>query len=159
MHLRDRIQHHVAEDSAQPVHILVLKPGTVDKLEVQNRDPVLSLFDKWRQVKVRRREGILTVANILPVDPQGKACLNSLEGDAHAHALPCRGHSEISNVLRCRVESLRSFAQRQVLSSVPRILRVDISRLVISFHLDIGRNADLCPAALIILRLLEALDR
>jgi hypothetical protein len=54
---------------------------------------------------------------------------------------------------------LRDLARNNVLPAVPWILIIDISRDIISFHLDMGRHRDVCPGPAVIIEGLKSFRR
>ena len=156
MDSRNGVQDHITEDPRQAIHILILQPGTIHEFEVQHSKTVLSLPEIGSQVKVRGGEGVLTVPHVCSVHPQCESRFHAFKGNAHIHSLPLGRDRKKCDILGSGIESLRSFSLREILPSVPGVLGIDIGRLIISFHLYIGRNTYLSPAAHVILRLLDA---
>ena len=151
----NRIQEHIAEYSGKTVHVLVFQPASRSPFEIQYGKAVSAFLQKRSQIKIRRRKGILAVTDPASIEPDGKTGFHSLEGNPDSHPLPARRQFKEYDILPHRIEDLRDLPGGDIFASVPRILGIHICRNIIPFHLHIGRNMNVLPAADIGVRLLE----
>ena len=146
VNLRDPLEIHIAEYAAEAVHILVLAPASCRPFKDQDSDPVLSILKEWCQIKLRRCEGILRIADIAAIEPERKAGLHALKGNPDAALLPAVREPEGPDILPDGVVTLRNLSGLNRLQSIPWILSVHIGRLVVTLHLHVGRNRDFRPS-------------
>ncbi len=86
---RNRIEIDIPEDAGEAEEVLILSPGSGREAEDHGRELVRTFpVDIFRQVELRRGEGVLAVADVVAVQPEGHGRLRPLEGDADRAPLP-----------------------------------------------------------------------
>ena len=146
MYVRKSKEIHVAEEAAHTEEILVLEPAPGSEPEDLYCELVLLLIIyKICQVELGGREGVLGISDKMPVEPDRQTALRALERDAHRAASHEIGHVKISDITRDRVEFLRDLTRLNFLRPVPRELGIDILRMAVPLHLDMGGDADRIP--------------
>ncbi|MNV83092.1 hypothetical protein D3C71_1768720 [compost metagenome] len=98
MNGRGRIQVHVAENAAEPPEILILQPTGITPAVYFDRKLVLAVSQIRREVEFRRGEGVLAIADKLPVHPDVEGGLHALEADEYGTALPVVWNTERTDV-------------------------------------------------------------
>ena len=146
MYVRKSKEIHVAEEAAHTEEILVLKPAPGSEPEDLYCELVLLLIiNVLCQVELGGRERVLGISDKMPVEPDRQTTLRALERDAHRTASHEIGHVKISDITRDRVEFLRDLTRLNFLRPVPRELGIDILRMAVPLHLDMGGDADRIP--------------
>ena len=74
-----RIEDDLAEDAREAPEILVLDPAARAEAEDLQRQAVHASLEIRREVEVGRREGILTVADVLAVEVNSDSRLDALQ--------------------------------------------------------------------------------
>ena len=157
--LRQRAEPNTAENTRKAIEILILKPAARRPLEHAHGELVLPLAQRCAQIKLRGIEAVLAVAEVLPVEPEGKAALHALEEHMQLPAAQPLRHGEEADIVRHGVEELRHLAGLQVLLRVPGVLGIHVGGLVVPFQLDMRGHADRVPAAHVVVGGPEALRR
>ncbi len=145
--VRHRIQIDAPKDPRKPEEILILAPASARPLVHLHRQLVLASLQHVCQLKLRRREAVLAVADITAVAPERKSALDALKGDKHPLSLKLRRHCEIFHIARRRIEAHGHPAWSYSLMPVPRILHVGILRSVVPLELYVRRNPYILPAS------------
>ena len=156
MRLRLRDELHLAEQAGKTPEVLILDPTRGREAHDGHGELVLARDERIRDVERRRRERVLAVADVLPVDVDDERRLRAAERDEDVLAVPRLGHGEIAHIRADGVVFLRDFARLYVLMAVPRIRHVRVLRHAVPFHLQMPRHADRLPVAAIIVRRLKA---
>ena len=138
-------QCNVAEDAAEPEHILVFEVAAVRPSVNLNRDLVTAGFHEWRQIKLRRRLGILAIANLLAVDPKVVATVNATESNDRSSSFPTSRQLERCAVRPDRIVVLinKRWVRRM------RIPHIGVDRLTIPLHLPTRRNLNGLPLGVV----------
>ncbi len=145
----------VAEDPAQPPHVLVLQIRSVVPAEDLDRQQVLARLQMRREPKGRRGAAVLAEAELLPVQPEVEEGVDALEGQKDFAALPRRRHAEGPPVGGDRI-IFRGDEWR--IGGLPRIVDVRVDRDAEALDLDVGRHRDPLPARVVESRLPEVGD-
>ena len=101
--LRLRPEGDVAEDAVEAEHVLVLEEAAVGPLEDLDREDVLLGgigVEERGDVELARQLGVLGVAGLLAVDPDGVGGVDAVEAEDDVPALPLGGHGEAGAVAR-----------------------------------------------------------
>ena len=159
MYFRNCIQIYVPVNAGEPVKVLILAPAACRPFKHLCGKLIFSFSQIRCQFELRRRKGILAVADIAAIQPQSQPALCSLEGYKKPFSLHALRHFKIFDIAGYRIETGRDLTRFYLFSSFPRILYIRILRDVIAFHLDVRRYPDIIPGATVILRLLKARDR
>ena len=155
MDFRYRIEIYIPENSRETEEILVLAPAAGGPFENLHGEPVDSLPHIRRQIKLCRGKAVLAVPHIAAVEPESHSAFDPLEGNAHRAARPSFRKGKAAYIRPHRVEDGRHFTRGELLTAVPRILRIDILRpvvprlsarhIVIAGQLDVAGNTDVIP--------------
>ena len=80
MYIRDRIEIYIPENAGEPEKVLILAPAARCEAKDLCGQLVLTLrINELRELKLGWSEAVLGIADILSVQPKGKATLRSLE--------------------------------------------------------------------------------
>ncbi len=154
------VQDDVAEQSGEPVEVLVLDPRAGAEPEHLGGERVLAVDQGVGEVELRRRERVGAVADPGAVEPDGDRALGTVEGHAEPLALSQRTlERERPHVARHRVESLRHLPGHHRLVPVPRVLHVGVLRTAVALQLDVARHGDVVPSRAVEPSRLEPVDR
>ena len=108
--LRQGIEEDAAKDAGEADEVLVLKPGAGGEAEDPHGQDVLAVFECVGERKIRGGEAVLTVADVAAVEPEGKAALHALEGDAHRVVPEALGQGEGGHIVHDGVKVRRHLA-------------------------------------------------
>ena len=156
MRLRLRDELHLAEQAGKTPEVLILDPTRGREAHDGHGELVLARDERIRDVERRRRERVLAVADVLPVDVDDERRLRTAELHEDALAVPRFRHSEIPHIRADGIVFLRDLAGLHVLMAVPRIRHVRVLRHAVAFHLQVPRHADGLPVAAVVIERLEA---
>ena len=160
MHVRICEELHIPENAREAEEVLVLAPGTRGEAEDLHGEAVfIFIIDVRRQVKLGRREAVLRIADIVPVEPERKPALDSLEGNENLPPLHHLRHIKEMHVARSRIVFRRDLSGHDRLVAVPGILGVDVGRRAVALQFKVPRNTDIVPAGDIIIRPVKILRR
>ena len=152
-----RLEPHRAEQPAEPPEILILQPAPAREPHDRNSELVLPRRELLRDIERCRRERILAVADVVPVQIDDERRLRPLECHAHALPLPALGQREIAHIGADGVLPHGDLPRRHALMPVPGIRHVRVLRAPVSLELPVRGHADRLPAAAVVRRRLEAL--
>ena len=132
---------HVAEDAAQPPHVLVFEVAPVGPLEDLHVERVPAGPEEGRDVEFRRHVAALAVADPPAVDPAIEGAVHAVEDEEDLPPLPVRWSGE-----RAAVEP-----RRVLLRDARRVYRVGVVdvgvlRNAVAVHLPVARDGDAVPA-------------
>ena len=158
MRLGDSVEIHVAEQAGHAHEVLIFQPAS--------RAPALHAacqfifaFDQVIcQLKLAGREGIARKTDVMPVEPYGDTAFRALKGDEDAPVGHLLRHEERLDIAGDGVVCRRNFADGHILIAVPRILHVGVLRRAVALHLNVSRNADIRPAAAVVIHRLKTGD-
>ena len=141
MQFRLREQLHRAEQPAHAPEILIFQPAAGGKAVHLHGQGIFAGMDGGGHIKFRRGEGILGVADVSAVAPDGGSAVRTVQ--AQIAACPVFRQSEAAPVLPDGVIRLRNFAGVQLFVAVPRVLGIDVmgcavglAGLLQALHLD-----------------------
>ncbi len=156
-HLRLGDQVHVAEDPGEPPVVLVLQVAAVGVVDHLDREHVGPGPQVLGHVELAWREGVLAVAEPLPVQPHVVGRLHAREVHDDAPALPLGRHLEVRAV-EPRGVVVVGHARRVGLEGMLDVREErPIVRpvLVRAYHLPVRRHRQRVPAGVVVARLLE----
>ena len=136
------IEEHRAEDAGKAEEVLVLQPGGGGSLVHLDAQAVAGFVHKGGQVKVGRGEGILAVADELPVAPAVKRGLDALERDAHPPAAQRGREVELGHIAADGAILPGDPGRGQLLQGVPRVEGVDVLQLAVALRFDVAGHGD-----------------
>ena len=150
MQLRLREQLHRAEQTTHAPEILIFQPAAGGKAVHLHGQGVLAGMDGGGHVKFSRGKGILGVADINAVAPDGGGAVGTIQ--AQVAACPAFRQSETTLILPDGVIILRNLTGMQLFVAVPRVLGVDVmgravglTGLLQALHLDKARHGQGVP--------------
>ena len=147
MGLGHSIEVHIPEDTGEPPEVLVFDPAGAAALVDFHRQLVFPFHQIIIQLELRRREGILTVAHEVSVQPQIENNFHTLEGDGHGLSLQLFVQIEESHIAAHGIVFFTDVGRTQELGTIPGILGIDVHHLVIALDLDMTGNLDSVKAA------------
>ena len=143
-------QLHGAEQAAHAPEILILQPAAGGETVHLHGQGVLAGMDGGGHVKFRGGEGILGVADVNAVAPDGGSAVRAVQ--AQIAACPIFRQGETALVLPDGVIILRNLTGVQLFVAVPRVLGVDVmgravglAGLLQALHLDEARHRQGIP--------------
>ena len=132
------IQHHTAENAAEPKKVLIFQPGGTAVLVNLHTQPVPLFSDVGRQVKIGGCKAVLSIAHKLTVEPHKKGPFHPLKPDA----------DEFSQQARCQIKGPDiashtgmvpvNFRWAKLRSSIPGVQGVDVLDLPIALQLNMA---------------------
>ena len=162
MHKRANPQLHRTEDAAQSPHVLVFEIAAVAPTIYLHCKSILTFMQIFRNVKLGRRHGVLTISHLFAVDPHIHSRLNTAEmqndvlrkhlvggieeGNVRSHGVsPC----VCCPVARRFLSDIRTMAHE-------RIVYIYIYRCTVALCLPVARHCNLIPLAHVVVCRLEA---
>ena len=134
-------QLHRAEQAAHAPEILIFQPAAGGETVHLYRQGIFAGVDGGGHVKFSGSEGILGVADVNAVAPDGGGTVGTVQ--AQVAACPAFRQGETTLILPDGVIILRNFAGAQLFVAVPRVLGVDVmgravglAGLLQALHLD-----------------------
>ena len=158
MYLGNRIEINIPKDAGKAEKVLVLAPAAGAPLEYISCQFILSFLNIRCQIKFGRRKGIFAISNIASVAPKRKRTLHSLKGNKDRTVLPFFRHLKIFYIAGYRIKVFRNLPRRYFVPAIPRILNICILRGIISLHLNMSRDTDICPTLAIVVLCLKPLE-
>ena len=151
MGLRPRHQVHVAVDTGEAEHVLILEVRTVTVFVNLDSNGIDALPDVLRDIELGIVVGTLAVTDLLAVHPHVKCGIDAVEMQEDLLSGPVGRQGEFPAVgahgigfLLHRVAALGLDEGRIVQE---RIGAVRIERGAVAFHFPVGRDVDLLPAS------------
>lgn len=97
MDSRLRIQHNLTEQATEPPEVLILDPAAgTEADDLQLRQLVLPATRYGSQIEICRRKGILTIADIMTIEPDDQCRLCPLE--RNIRIIPFLWHNKILHI-------------------------------------------------------------
>ena len=155
--LRTRPERHVAEESGEAQHVLVLHVAAIAPAEHLHGDLVLAVLQERRDVELARQLGVLGVSDFLAVDPGIECRARALEAEDRLATFPRVRQVELAFVghdgvvvgtSRLLVEDLRP-------RELVRIAVGDVVRHPVAAHLHAAGDVDRLPLRHVVRRALE----
>ena len=150
MELRLGEQFYGAEQAAHAPEILIFQPAAGGETVHLYRQGIFAGVDGGGHVKFRRGEGILGVADVNAIAPDGGGTVGTVQ--AQIAACPAFRQGKAALVLSDGVIILRNFAGVQLFVAVPGVLGVDVmgravglAGLLQALHLDEAGHGQSVP--------------
>ena len=150
MQFRLRKQLHGAEQTAHAPEILIFQPASGGKAVRLHGQGIFAGVDGGGHIKFSGGKGILGVADVNAVAPNGGGAVRTVQ--AQVAACPVLRQGETALILPDGVIILRNLAGVQLFVTIPRVLGVDVmgravglTGLLQALHLDKARHGQGVP--------------
>ena len=140
LHLGHCQQIDIAEDSAEPPHVLVFHVGAIRPLHHLDGDGVAAGPDAIGDIELGRDAAALGEADLFTIDPEIKGGIDTLEADKDLFAIPSLVDPEIAAVAASWV-----FGGDAGWIDRERVLDVRVVRMAVALELPVARDGDVCP--------------
>ena len=149
------VQVDRAEDAREAEEILILDPGGAAALVDLDAEAVVLVLNIRCQVKFRRGEAVLGIADELAVAPQVHGLLHALKADADALAAQGLVQIKLFDIAAHGVIVPIDLRRAQAAAAIPRVEGVGVLQLTVALQLDVPGHADRAEAGQVGVRLPE----
>ena len=149
------VQVDRAEDAREAEEVLILDPGGAAALVDLDAEAVVLILNIRCQVKFRRGEAVLGIADELAVAPQVHGLLHALKADADALAAQGLVQIKLFDIAAHGVIVPIDLRRAQAAAAIPRVEGVGVLQLTVALQLDVPGHADRTEAGQVGVRLPE----
>ena len=149
------VQVDRTEDAREAEEVLILDPGAAAALVDLDAEAVVLVPNIRCQVKFRRGEAVLGIADELAVAPQVHGLLHALKADADALAAQGLVQIKFFDIAAHRVIVPIDLRRAQAAAAIPRVEGVGVLQLTVALQLNVPGHADRTEAGQVGVRLPE----